>query len=307
MHKSVKTSGIVSAVLFACIAMFDTQTAQAETKIVMLGTGTPVPDTDRAGAGIAVVYNDEAYVFDIGGGVVQHAIAAAQKKNISGLYPTKIDHLFLTHLHSDHVLDYPELIATYWWRRDNQIKVFGPFGTKAMSEGVYEMLADDTQTRLGGNQPVVNRDAAYADVTEFSDDGVILKDGDVTVEAFAITHGNWDNAFAYRVTTPDRIIVISGDTTYNEKLREVARGADVLLHEAISHEGWSGLPENWQAYHASAHTLSTDLAKLANETRPGLLVLYHVLHYAAPIESTLNEITERYDGKVVLANDLDVF
>src|SRR5690606_15548721 len=103
MYKSVKTSGILGTVLFACFAMFDPQIAQAETKIVMLGTGTPVPDADRAGAGIAVVYNDEAYVFDIGGGVVQNAIAAAQKKNISGLYPTKIDHLFLTHLHSDHV------------------------------------------------------------------------------------------------------------------------------------------------------------------------------------------------------------
>lgn len=305
MHNSIKQLG--AAIAGACLIFASASYAMAETKVVMLGTGTPVPDADRAGAGIAVIYNEEAYVFDAGGGTVQNAIAAAQKNGIDALYPTKINHLFFTHLHSDHVLDYPELLATYWWRRDNPIKVFGPAGTKGMSEGIYKMLADDTKTRLGGNQPIVNPDAAYADVTEFSKDGIILKDADVTIEAFAVSHGSWDSAFAYRVTTPDRVIVISGDTTYNEKLRDIAKSADLLIHEAISHEGWSGLPENWQDYHAAAHTISTDLARLANETRPKLLVLYHVLHYRAPIESTLNEIRAEYDGDVVLANDLDVY
>ena len=93
---------------------------QADTEVVLLGTGTPVPDADRAGPSTAVVYNGEAYVFDAGAGMVRRAIEAAQKKGIEALYPTNIKHLFITHLHSDHVLDYSVLASTYWWRREAQ-------------------------------------------------------------------------------------------------------------------------------------------------------------------------------------------
>lgn len=282
-------------------------TAVAETKVVMLGTGTPVPNGERAGAGVAVIHNDEAYIFDVGAGIVERATQAAERLGIEALSPTNIDHLFLTHLHSDHVLDYPELLGTYWWRRTDQLKVFGPKGTQAMSEGIYTMLADDTQTRLADKSPVTNPDAAYADVTEIDAPGMVFEEGELRIEAFDVSHGHWDRAYGYKVTTPDKTIVISGDTSINKEVERQAEGADILIHEVISRSGWEELPEQWQAYHQYAHTLTDELAGLANTAQPDLLVLYHVLHYGAPIESVLEEVQRDYDGEVVLADDLDVF
>lgn len=281
--------------------------ATADTQVVMLGTGTPVPNGERAGAGVAVIYNEEAYVFDVGAGVVERATQAAERLGIEPLSTTNINHLFLTHLHSDHVLDYPELLGTYWWRRTDQLKVFGPEGTQAMSEGIYAMLADDTETRLKDKSPVTNPDAARAHVTEITAPGKVFEEGEISIEAFPVSHGDWDRAYGYKVTTPDKTIVISGDTSINHEVQRQAEGADILIHEVISRSGWEELPAQWQAYHQYAHTLTDELADLANAAQPDLLVLYHVLHYGAPIESALEEVQRQYDGDVVLADDLDVF
>ena len=94
-------------------AVLSTIAANAETRVIMLGTGTPVPNAERAGSGVAVIHNDEAYLFDLGHGTVQHAIQAWKTMDAPELKPTKIKNVFLTHLHSDHTLDYPELTATY--------------------------------------------------------------------------------------------------------------------------------------------------------------------------------------------------
>lgn len=145
------------------------------------------------------------------------------------------------------------------------------------------------------------------DVTEIADPGVVFDENGVTIEAFEVSHGDIHPAFGYKVTTPDKTIVISGDTTYNDTVLDMARGADILVHEVISEEGWSALPPEWQAYHHSSHTLTSELARLANEARPDLLVLTHILHYGAPIETALSEVQALYDGKVVLAEDLDEF
>ncbi|MCP8687577.1 MBL fold metallo-hydrolase [Marinobacterium sedimentorum] len=281
--------------------------AMAQTDVVILGTGTPVPDADRSGPSTAVIYNDQAYVFDAGGGMVQRAIEAAQKKGIKALYPTSIKHLFLTHLHSDHVLDYPELAATYWWRRTEQLTAYGPTGLKAMTDGYYAMLARDIELRTDGHQPVENPTFYQVKVNEYSEGGWIVQDGDVRIEAFSVLHGSIEPAFGYKITTPDKVVVISGDTAYSENLAEIAKGADVLVHEVINEAGLSKLPEFWQRYHGSSHTKTSELAKLASVAQPGVLVLTHILHYGAPIESTLTEVQQGYDGKVVLANDLDVF
>ncbi|RUR30757.1 MBL fold metallo-hydrolase [Vreelandella nanhaiensis] len=273
----------------------------------MLGTGTPVPNGERAGAGIAVIHDGEAYIFDIGAGVIQRAIQAYERYDIEALYPPKINHVFLTHLHSDHILDFPELLGTYWWRRESPINLFGPVGTEEMSEGAYQFLTLDTETRLKDKSPVTNPDAARANVTEFDSPGVIFEENDLRVEAFPVSHGDWDLAYGFKVTTPDKTIVISGDTSANSEVTRQAKGADILIHEVISHEGWSDLSEEWQAYHQYAHTLTTELADIAAEAKPGLLVLYHVLHYGAPIEGVVDEVKAGYDGEVVLAEDLDIF
>lgn len=288
-------------------AVLSTIAANAETRVIMLGTGTPVPNAERAGSGVAVIHNGEAYLFDLGHGTVQRAIQAWKTMDAPELNPIKIKNVFLTHLHSDHTLDYPELAATYWWRRDKQLHAYGPTGLQSMTNGYYDMQKMDISLRLNGNTPIRDADMYKVDVTEISKDGVIFNDNDVTVEAFTVSHGDIEPAYGYRITTPNKTIVISGDTTYNKNLIKNAKNADILIHEVISHEGWSALDKNWQNYHQLSHTLTTDLAKIANQTKPGLLVLTHVLHYGAPIETAYTEVVSHYDGKVALANDLDEY
>ena len=280
--------------------------ALAATRVVMLGTGTPVPDHQRAGAGVAVVYNDKAYLFDVGYGVVQRAIEASQRLGIAALAPVNVGRLFFTHLHGDHTLDYAELVSTYWWRRPSQIRVWGPRGLGAMTEGMYAMMDQDVSIRLEGSQPIVNRDAYRVSATEIEEGPVLEEDG-LVIEAFEVSHGDVTPAFGYRITTPEKTIVISGDTAYSPKLVEAATGVDILIHETISEEGLSALEDVWQQYHSRAHTPTGALARIAEAARPKLLVITHVLHYAAPVESALTEVQALYDGEIVLADDLDVF
>jgi len=276
------------------------------TKVVILGTGTPIPDARRSGPGIAVVHKGESYLFDVGAGTIRNATAARYRYDMPSLYPTEICCLFLTHMHSDHTLDFAELNFTMWWRRREGLQAFGPTGLQEMADGMVAMMQPDIRTRTSGTQPVMVDDSYRPVVTEISE-GVVFEKDDLRVEAFAVPHGDIRPAFGYRVTTDDLTIVISGDTAFSEKLEEVATGADILLHEYISSEGLSRNSEAFQAYHRRSHTTATDLGRLASEARPGLLVLYHGLHYGLPEADVLDEIRSVYDGRVVLADDLDVF
>ena len=300
----IRKAGTLAGTVVAGIAA---TAAAAETKLVMLGTGTPVPHPDRVSSSTAVVHDGKSYVFDAGAGMVQRAIQASEMDGLESLHPTAIENLFFTHLHSDHVLDYPELASTLWWRRPAQITAHGPTGLADMTQGYYDMLAVDVALRTNGLTPVENPEFYKVIVEEHEAGGWTFEDGDVTIEAFDVEHGDIEPAFGYRVTTPDKVIVISGDTAYSDKVVEMARGADILVHEVISEAGLSELPEVWQNYHRAAHTTTSEVARVASEARPGLLVLTHVLHYGAPLESVLDEVKAGYDGEVVLANDLDVF
>lgn len=277
-----------------------------ETRVVILGTGTPVPDYTRSGPGVAVIHKGQAYVFDAGGGMVQRAIEARDKLGIKELNPTSICCLFFTHLHSDHTLDYVELVNTLWWRRDAKLRAWGPTGLKSMTEGMYQLMAADISIRTSGLQPVKHPDFYQVDVTEI-DDGIVYKKDGVIIEAFSVPHGDIKPAFGYKISTPDKSIVISGDTSYSEKLLVMSKGVDLLIHEVISDKGLSTRSYFWQKYHRAAHTSTTMLAKLASKAKPKKLVLYHALFYGTSEQELLEEIRAHYDGEVVIANDLDVY
>ena len=280
--------------------------AQAETTVVMLGTGTPAPNYERAGSGVAVVYNDKAYLFDIGGGVVKRCMEAWQKKGIEALNPTKIEHLFITHMHSDHLLDYSELANTFWWRRESQINVYGPVGIEAMAQGYYASMQASINHRIHGKQPVKHPTYYQTIQHEYAEGGWTFVDGDLKVEAFEMPHGDMKPSFGYRVTTPDKIIAISGDTANSDQVFKLAKDADILIHEVITDAGLALVSDFWQQYHTSYHTRTAELAEIANAIKPEVLVLTHVLHYSAPVKSALQEIKKHYKGKVILAKDLEI-
>lgn len=278
----------------------------AGTKVVMLGTGTPIPDAYRAGPSVAIIHKGEAYLFDAGSGAVQNATTARYRYDIPSLYPTEICCVFLTHLHSDHTLDFVELNFTMWWRRRDRLLAFGPAGLQEMVDGMLAMMGPDRRGRETSRQPIVGQEIYRPVVAEISA-GVVFEKDDLVVEAFAVPHGDMRPAFGYRITSDDLTVVISGDTAYSEKLQEMSSGADILIHEVISSEGLSRTSERFQASHRISHTTATDVGKLAAHATPGLLVLYHGLFYGTEESGVLDEVGLVYDGDAVLADDLDVF
>ncbi len=277
-----------------------------ETRVVILGTGTPIPDAYRAGPGIAVVHKGETYLFDVGAGTVRNATVARYRYDIPSLYPTQICCAFITHMHSDHTLDLMELGYTMWWRRREGLKLWGPAGMGEMVAGMKATMLPDTRIRSSGTQPLPNAAGNQIDFVEIQE-GVLLQKDDLTITAFPVNHGDIKPAFGFKVVTPDKSVVISGDTAFSERLIEEARGVDILLHEVISVAGLEKTTAFWQSYHKKAHTTSVDVGRVAMQAKPGLLVLYHGLYYGTPEEDVISEVRRVFDGPVVLANDLDVF
>ena len=123
----------------------------SRTQVVLLGTGNPAADPDRSGPATAIVVNDTPYLVDFGAGVVRRAKAAVADKGITGLEPTNLRVVFVTHLHSDHTVGYPDLILTPWvLGRRVPLEVYGPTGIKAMTANILEAYRADFDTRSWG-------------------------------------------------------------------------------------------------------------------------------------------------------------
>ena len=277
---------------------------QQPSKIVLLGTGTPNAEPERSGPSVAIVVNGAPYIVDFGPGVVRRA-AAAYAAGVKALDMPQLTRAFLTHLHSDHTAGYADLILTPWvLERDEPLQVYGPAGNRAMTEHILAAYREDIRERLDGLEPV--NDTGYrVDIHEV-EPGIIYRDASVWIEAFPVRHGSWP-AFGFKFHTPDRTIVISGDTAPTESIVQASRGCDVLVHEVYSVAGFERHLAAWQRYHSSVHTSSRELAKLASRARPGLLILYHQLFWGISEEELLLEVKAGYDGAVVSGRDLEVY
>jgi len=276
------------------------------TKVVLLGTGTPTADPERSGPSLAIIVNNTSYVVDCGPGVVRRAGAAAAKYGIPSLKPAGLMHLFITHLHSDHTIGYPDFILTpAVLRRNGPLEVYGPKGVQSMTDYLLKAYKEDIDIRLSGLEQ--GKPTGYKVNVHEIKEGVIYKDSNIVVTAFNVHHGSWPQAFGYRFKTSDKTIVISGDCTYDDNLIKYAMNCDILVHEVYSEEGFAKLPAAEQAYHSVFHTSTKQLAEVANKVKPKLLVLTHQLLFGSNKERVLQEIKSRYNGEVVYGNDLDVF
>jgi ribonuclease BN (tRNA processing enzyme) len=281
--------------------------AQSRTRVVVLGTGTPNADPDRYGPSVAIVVDEASYLVDFGVGVVRRA-AAAERSGIKALNAVHLTHAFATHLHSDHTLGLSDLILTPWiLEREKPLSVYGPRGLRAMANHLVAAYASDLSVRTTGGEPRHKYNPRNVDVHEIGAPGIVFRDDQVTVTAFAVKHGAWPQAFGYRFQTPDRTIVISGDAGPDSRIDEQCQRCDVLVHEVYSSAGFAKRPPEWQAYHSRYHTSGRELGAIASRARPGLLVLYHQLIWSSTEEELLEEVREVYDGKVVSAKDLDVY
>jgi len=297
---------VALAIVAAVTAFVAWPHAQARTRVVMLGTGTPNADPDRDGPSVAIVVDDASYLVDFGVGVVRRA-AAAERSGVKALAATNLTIAFATHLHSDHTLGLADLILTPWiLERPVPLTLYGPRGLRAMSDHLIAAYADDIRIRTRGGEPKHQYDPHLVTVHEI-DPGIVYRDDRVTVTAFAVSHGAWEQAFGYRFQTPDRTIVVSGDTGPASHIEDQCRRCDVLVHEVYSDAGFAKRPSDWQAYHARYHTSAKQLGAIAARAQPGLLVLYHQLIWSSTEEALLKEVRSAYIGKVASAHDLDVF
>src|SRR6266849_6638199 len=278
--------------------------AAPRTQVVLLGTGTPAMDPDRSGPATAIVVGDTAYLIDFGPGVVRRAAAAAAN-NVPALRPQNLKTAFVTHLHSDHTVGYPDLIFTPWViARKDTLNVYGPKGLKAMTDHILEAWQADINIRTKGLE---QRWPLRVEAHEIKP-GVAYKDALVRVTAFPVPHGEWAEAYGYRFDTPDRVIVISGDTRPSPELVKACRRCDILIHEVYPMGSRATMPD-WPKYRAQYHTSTQELADIARQSEPGLLIVYHrtggLTNFSD--EQYLKEIGQGYSGKVVIGHDLEVY
>ena len=270
--------------------------------VITLGTGTPVPNPERAGPATAVVVGRRVLLFDAGPGIMRRIAAA-------GLPIDGVTAAFITHLHSDHTLGLPDLILTSWvMGRSTPMRLHGPPGLRRMTDLLLSAWAEDTAVRVQGLER--GRPGGYRlDVREVREGSVVYDSAGVTVTAIKVPHGEWQHAFAYRVNAAGRSIVISGDTRPSEALERASRGVDVLVHEVypetrIAPENRPG-GEFWPRYLREVHTSDVELGRIAAKAQPRVLVLTHVLFMGASEDEVLAGIRRGgFSGRVVFAKDL---
>jgi ribonuclease Z len=258
-------------------------------RVTLLGTGTPFPNAERFGSAILVEVAGKKLLFDCGRGVVIRLTRA-------GVSPKEIDSLFLTHLHSDHVVGIPDLWLSRWFLgRDRPLLMWGPSGTHSMAQHLVQAFAFDIRIRQAPPDPLPAK-GVEIDAKKI-EQGEIYNDGLTRVSAFLVDHGTVKPAFGYRVDSAGHSVVISGDTKFCQNLVYFAKGADCLIHAAWS-AGWKNPTPPSQRSIASAE----DAGRVFAMVKPKLGVVYHYKD-----EEGLSEaVRKEYTGPFVIAKDLMV-
>lgn len=268
-------------------------------KVILLGTGTPQPIMQRFGASILVQAGNKNLLFDAGRGCLQRL----RQINISY---DKINALFLTHLHSDHIVGLPDLWLTGWLisRRKIPLDVFGPVGTDTMVEYLQKAFSFDINIRIEDDK--APKEGSKLLVTEIKQGVIYEKDG-VKVIAFEVDHGVVKPAFGYRIEYKGHSVVLSGDTKYSENLIRFAKGTDLLIHEvAIAPDTISKADPAYNIL--MHHTTPEQAAKIFNEVNPKLAVYSHIVKlYGRTEDEIMKKTKENYPGQVLMGEDLMSF
>jgi ribonuclease BN (tRNA processing enzyme) len=272
----------------------------ARSRLILLGTaGGPTPKRTRAGSSQVIVVGDRGYVIDCGDGV-------ARQMMLAGVFRT-VRHVFLTHHHSDHTADYGNLLLLAWGDRlTTRVDTWGPPPLARITKLFLEMNAPDVEVRIRdeGRPPL----APLIHPHEVTRGGLVMKDDLVTVTSAAVPHPLVPLALAYRFDCPDRSIVISGDTAPSDALVTLAKGADVLVHEALYVPAAPGEPGSALRKHImDSHTAVEDAGRIATRAGVGTLVLSHLVPAETPPvsdEQWLAAARTTFAGPIVVGRDL---
>ena len=265
--------------------------------VLLLGTGYPRPDPQRAGPSTVVIAGDAWFVVDAGRGTTMRIAA-------TDLGYANLRGILLTHLHSDHTAGLPDLFNTSWQfgRKTVPLELYGPRGTKKLANAMRDFFAEDIHWR---RDVLEKHPAAGATIrTHIVREGIVYDDGKVKITAFPVDHRPVVNAFGYRFESGGQTVVISGDTRPTETLVRYAKGADILVLEAY-------LPEHFlrvdtpevAARLMSYHTSAEEAGEIASRADVRKLVLTHLIPGNA--EATFRERAGKaFNGEVVVGRDL---
>ena len=299
-RRELVTGGIAT---FAMAAVARAAIAAPATRVVLLGTkGGPTPSPLRAAPATLIEVAGRAVVIDCGTGVANQLARAHVPL-------PRLARIFITHNHSDHVADVGTLIELAWSSGLNTpVTVHGPPPIGAIVRDQLAALAYDVDVRIReeGRVPL----APLVHVDERAAPGVVLRETDVTVTSALVDHETVAPAFAYRFDTPGRSIVISGDTRYSDNLVALARGADLLIHEAIYARAIDRMGGENAAtlrdHLRRSHTTTEDVGLVAARAGVKKLVLSHLVPADPAItdDMWLAGVRRNFAGEAVVGRDL---
>jgi ribonuclease Z len=267
--------------------------------VTLLGTGTPQPIIERFGPSILVRAGGQSLLFDAGRGCLQRLSQINLSYN-------KINALFITHLHSDHIVGLPDLWLTGWLisRRKVPLSVFGPEGTADMIKYLRMAFAFDIKIREEDDKAI--EEGGKLLVKEIQQGVIYDKDG-VKVIAFEVDHYPVVPAFGYRIEYNGHSVVLSGDTRYSENLIKFAKGTDLLIHEvAIAPDTLSKSDSRYNIL--THHSTPEQTAMVFTEVRPKLAVYSHIVKlYGATEQEILKRAKANYSGPIIMGEDLMSF
>lgn len=311
MKRFLRPAHLRALALAAALAMAGGVQAEELMRVTLLGTGSPRPAPDRNGPSTLVEAGGQRLLFDMGRG---NTVALYQLKVPMG----SIHAHFITHMHSDHINGLPDLYLTGWLGtpyggRKQPLRLYGPQGTEAMAQNLYQAFAEDRRIRFADEgYPLAGAEFDAKDIAE----GVVYEHDGVKVSAFEVDHGDKIRpAFGYRIDYRGHSVVLSGDTRYSERVQKEATGADLVVHEVAT---VSGDPEkvlrDFPAYRAilDHHTWPIEAGRLFAAARPKLAVYSHIVIPANPAkgvppaspEEIIAQTRQTYDGPLVVGEDL---
>lgn len=287
--------------------------------IGICGAGAPFPDDLRSGPCTLIIAGQRLFVIDTGSGSARHITAM-------GFNPGRIEAVFLTHFHSDHIDGLGELMLQRWGASANQqpVTIYGPRGVESVVAGFLQAYEPDHQYRVAHHGNHIMPSTGFGGVAKPFDvpaqgHAVIVKDKDLEISAFAVAHSPVHPAVGYRIRYKDRSVVISGDTSKSAAVTEAAQGVDLLVHEALSaplvgilHDSADAVGrQNLKQIFTDIlnyHTSPPEAAEVAEEAKVGYLLLNHIvppLPLSGLKKAFLADAEERYKGPIRIAQDGD--
>lgn len=274
-------------------------------RVVLLGTGGgPRPSRTRFPSSQAIVIGERIIVVDCGNGVSKQLVAA-------GLSPRHMTDLLVTHHHVDHSADLGYLPMVSWIEgRSERIGIYGPPPTVGALTSIIDGYEEDLVKRTASTGRLPFR--PLLDPHDIVEPGLVFEDDEVRVTAAFVDHPPFEIALGFRIDTAAGSVVVSGDTAPSPNLVDLAKGADMLVHEVAHPSAIAQLEAGTNASTIAKHvlrnhTMAADIAKIAQDAAVGTLVLSHLVPHDMPDGEWLSAVGDGFDGRIVVGRDLMEF